>query len=196
MMETPSNLTSKILKAGINMKHPFIFKAEKSVETILYIVQNVKQPTFHRISKIMYFADKAHLEKYGRFICGDSYVAMKHGPVPSGTYDILKVTRGNGFSPLSLVNFTHQAFTIVEKFLVKPLRPALIVHFSDSDLECLDNAIETYGHLSFSQLTDLSHDQAWQAVDENDCINIEQIVATLTDTENLLDYLHDPYPGL
>jgi hypothetical protein len=33
----------------------------------------------------MYFADKAHLEQYGRFICGDSYVAMK--PVPIGTYE-------------------------------------------------------------------------------------------------------------
>jgi uncharacterized phage-associated protein len=38
----------------------------------------------------MYFADRKHLEKYGRFICGDSYVAMKHGPVPSEIYDILK----------------------------------------------------------------------------------------------------------
>ena len=50
------------------MKHPFVFKVEKSVEAILYIGQNVEEPTFHRISKVMYFADKNHLEKYGRFI--------------------------------------------------------------------------------------------------------------------------------
>ncbi len=180
------------------MKHPFVFKAEKSVETILYIVQSVEQATFHRISKVMYFADKIHLERYGRFICGDSYVAMKHGPVPSGTYDILKVTRGNhnnSFPLLPHINFSHQAFTVVEKFIVKPLRPASLDYLSESDLECLDKAIEIYGRLSFRQLTDLSHDQAWQAVDENDCLNIEQIVSTLTNAENLLDYLLEPYPS-
>ncbi len=42
---------------------------------------------------MMYFADRLHLERYGRFICGDSYVAMKNGPVPSFTYDILKARR-------------------------------------------------------------------------------------------------------
>jgi len=105
-----------------NMRHPFVFKAEKSVEAILYIAQNVKQPTFHSISKMMYFADKVHLEKYGRFICGDNYVAMKHGPVPSGTYDILKVARGDGFAPLSALTLVKQAFTVIDKFLVEPLR--------------------------------------------------------------------------
>ncbi|OQY56473.1 MAG: hypothetical protein B6247_03550 [Candidatus Parabeggiatoa sp. nov. 2] len=178
-----------------NMRHPFVFKTEKSVEAILYIAQNVEQPTFHRISKMMYFADKVHLEKYGRFICGDSYVAMKHGPVPSCTYDILKVASGDGFALMSDVNPAKKAFIVVDKFLVKPLRAAQLDYFSESDLECLDNALKNYGHLSFGQLTDLSHDKAWQAVDENDHIDIEQIVATLTNTENLLDLLREPCPG-
>jgi len=173
------------------MKHPFIFKAEKSVEAILYIGQNVGQPTFHSISKIMYFADKAHLEKYGRFVCGDSYVAMKHGPVPSGTYDILKAVRDDSFTPLAEVNTAKQAF-FVEKFLVKPRRTAKTDYFSDSDLECLNNAIQEYGNLSFHQLTEVSHDKAWHTTDENDLIDIEQIVDTL-DADYLLDYLLDPF---
>ena len=180
------------LKRAANMKHPFVFKAEKSVEAILYIGQNVKQPTFHHISKIMYFADKKHLEKYGRFICGDTYVAMKHGPVPSGIYDILKIVRDNGFAPLAEINAAKKAF-IVDNFLVKPLRFARQDYFSESDLECLNNAIKQYGILSFNQLTDLSHDRAWQMTDENDYIDIEQIVATL-DADYLLDYLRDPFP--
>jgi len=175
------------------MKHPFVFKVEKSVEAILYIGQNVEEPTFHRISKIMYFADKNHLEKYGRFICGDSYVAMKHGPVPSGTYDILKAVRDDGFAPSANINVAKQAFIVVDKFLVKPLRTAREDCFSESDLECLNHAIKQYGLLSFSQLTDLSHDQAWQTADENDYIDIEQIVAVLN-TDYLLDYLLEPHP--
>ena len=173
--------------------HPFVFKAQKSVEAILYIAQNVKQPTFHCISKMMYFADKIHLEKYGRFICGDNYVAMKHGPVPSGTYDILKVARGDGFASDD-VN-PNKAFKVIEKFVVEPLRSANTDYFSTSDLDCLNNALKKYGHLPFKELTDLSHDEAWQAVDENECINIEQIVGLMPDAEILLDYLREPCIG-
>ena len=168
------------------MRHPFTFNVVKSVEAILYIAQYVKQPTFHRISKIMYFADKEHLETYGRFVCGDHYVAMKHGPVPSNTYDILKAVRSNGF----FESLDEKAFVVVEQFLVKPLRAVCIDYFSESDLECLDNAISKYGAMSFNQLTELSHDQAWQTADENDYIDIEHIVATLADPDILLDYLY------
>jgi uncharacterized phage-associated protein len=83
------------------MINPFEFDIEKGIESVLYIIENGAQPTFHHISKVMYFADKEHLEKYGRFICGDSYVAMKHGPVPSGIYDLLKSVRGDLFSLFS-----------------------------------------------------------------------------------------------
>ena len=77
------------------MKHPFEFNAEKAIEVILYIAEHIKEPTFHTVSKVLYFADKEHLEKYGRFICGDSYIAMRRGPVPSGVYDLLKLARGD-----------------------------------------------------------------------------------------------------
>jgi uncharacterized phage-associated protein len=178
------------------MRHPFVFKADKSVEAILYIAQHIEQPTFHRISKVMYFADRVHLEKYGRFICGDSYVAMKHGPVPKYTYDILKVVRGDSYTVKNFdLKLAEKAFIVIDKFLVKPHRDAQLEYFSESDLECLDGAIAQYGSMTFSQLSELSHDKAWQAADENQHINIEHIVATLTNCEELLDLLHEPCPG-
>jgi uncharacterized phage-associated protein len=177
-----------------NMKHPFIFDPEKAVETILYIANKVPQSTdFHRISKLMYFADKIRLEEGGRFICGDSYMAMKHGPVPCKTYDILKSMRDE-----SLVSVTESAklsFTVEDKNIVKPLREADLDYFSDSDLECLDKVISEYGELSFWKLTELSHDSAWQSADENDCIEIEQIVGTIANAEPLLEHLKDRFPG-
>jgi len=158
------------------MKHPFVFNSKKAIEAILYIAASVEQPSFNRICKIMYFADKQHLEKYGRFICGDSYIAMKHGPVPSGMYDILKI------------DSAKQDFRVEDEFLVHPLRAAQFDYFSESDLECLKQASQ----LSFQQLSELSKDLSWQMVDENDYIKIEQIVATFSDAESLLDYLCEP----
>lgn len=176
------------------MKHPFVFKPQKSVEAILYTIPHLTAPTFHRLAKIMYFADRIHLEKYGRFICGDRYVAMKHGPVPSRTYELLKRVRDDDFTQFSKTPLAKQAFVIQDQFIVKPLRTANLDLLSDSDLECLNQAIEQYGQLSIQQLTQLSHDSAWHAADESDCITVEHIIATLRNNDHLLDYLIETCP--
>jgi uncharacterized phage-associated protein len=176
------------------MKHPFVFKPQKSIEAILYTIPRLINPTFHRLAKIMYFADRIHLEKYGRFICGDRYVAMKHGPVPSSTYELLKRARDNDLSRFSKIPLAKQAFVIQDQSIVKALRTANLDLLSDSDIECLNQAIEKYGHLSFQQLTQLSYDSAWHAADENDCITVEHIIATLRNNDYLLDYLRETCP--
>jgi len=65
---------------------------------------------------------------------------------------------------------------------------------SDSERECLDEVIRRYGSRSFQALTDLSHDEAWRQTQENCFIALEQIVATLPDSESLLNHLLDPNP--
>ena len=69
---------------------PFRFDQEKAIETIIYLSGYVDNPSHLGICKLLYFADKTSLEKYGRFIFGDDYLAMKAGPVPSGAYDLIK----------------------------------------------------------------------------------------------------------
>jgi len=39
--------------------------------------------------KLLYFAERYHLRKYGRLITNDTYCAMKNGAVPSVTMDII-----------------------------------------------------------------------------------------------------------
>lgn len=180
------------------MDYPFEFNIDKGIDAILYIIQNGAKPTLHHISKVMYFADKEHLQKYGRLIFGDHYVAMKHGPVPSEIYDILKVTRGDKLlssTPNELVDKTKSSFSVQEKYKVNQLREANLDVFSESDLECLDHSIKKYGNLSFDELTDLSHDEAWEATTENELIEIEYILSTLDNADELIDHLQDQYPG-
>jgi uncharacterized phage-associated protein len=165
----------------------FHFDPEKALNLVLYVARAVPQATFHTISKVIYFADKLHLQRYGRLICGDSYVAMKHGPVPSEIYDMMKDVRGDGFSehwPIA-----REAFQVKEKATVVPSREPDLTVFSDSDRECLEESIKTYGHLNFARLTELSHDAAWEATDDNDMIDIEQIIATFPDSSALLQHL-------
>lgn len=171
----------------------FHFDPDKAVEVILYIANRVGDPGFHRLSKVLYFADRDHLAKYGRFICGDSYVAMKHGPVPSGTYDILKFVRGDDGLTCH-VPHAKESFRVDDRKLVIPFKDANPDLLSESEKECLDAAIAKFGKLSFGQLTKLSHDKAWDSADENESIEVEQIVATLPNAEHLLEHLANPYP--
>ncbi len=112
---------------------------------------------------------------------------MKHGPVPSGTYDILKHVRGDGLS--CFVPHPKESFRIEDDKLVVPFRDANLDLLSDSERDSLDAAIATYGTMSFGQLTELSHDKAWDSADESEFIAVEQIVATLPDAEQLLEHL-------
>ena len=184
---------------GDTMKHPFDFNAEKAIESILYIIENGTQPTFHHVSKVFYFADKEHLERYGRFIWGDSYIAMKNGPVPSGVYDLLKIIRGDlsplFYPPQKIIDDIHQAIDILGRYGIIIKRKPDAEMLSASDIECLDNSIKKYGNLSFRQLTELSHDKAWESADQNDLMEIDHIIAGFDNSAELSEHLSDPHPG-
>lgn len=158
-----------------NAMHPFSFDTDKALEVILYVAKRVPMPDLIHICKTLYFADRQHLEEYGRFICGDQYFAMKNGPVPSGVYDLLKANH--------TAHFTRRGNKII------PVREADLRSLSESDVECLDSAISKYGAMPFNELSQHSHDAAWQAADENDSISLESIAMTLRDGAAILEHL-------
>src|SRR5262245_6628003 len=45
-----------------------------------------------RLIKLLYFIDRESLESLGRPLTGDRYVSMRHGPVLSTVYDLIKAT--------------------------------------------------------------------------------------------------------
>ena len=106
-----------------------------------------------------------------------------------GTYDIVKHARGDGL-------FCTPGLPIADSFEVRgnelvPLRKASLDLLSESDIECLDQAIRVYGRLSFSVLKERSHDQAYRAADRNDFISLESLATSLPDGESLLKHLQD-----
>lgn len=164
------------------------FEPEKAIEVLLYIAQRC--PDMYTALKVLFFADKEHLSKYGRLICGESYVAMSHGPVPSGTYDFIKHVR-DGLSVFSEDIGLESAFS-VDGNRIQPSRKPNLELLSQSDIECLDAAIKKYGHMNFGELKRVSHsDPAYQAADENDFISFEVFVKSLPKGEILLEYLAD-----
>jgi uncharacterized phage-associated protein len=171
------------------MSRRFAFEPEKSLEAIVYLANRLKRSTLHSISKLLYFADQCHLRSYGRLICSDRYVAMAHGPVPSGAYDMLKWARENTGWDYDLGTAIKQAIRIENGRDVRALRDANLDLLSESDTEALDWAIHKYGELTFRELTKLSHDAAWQSADDNDMIELAAIVALQPNSEELREHL-------
>ena len=164
------------------------FLARKTQQALLYIASDIiEQRNMYKVLKVIYFADIAHMFNYGRFITGDDYVALHHGPVPSFAYDIVKdVKLGR-----KTFRVDEKPFFSVKNDTVVPLIEADISCFSRSDLECLDKAIEVCRPLDFTQLKNKSHDAAYEAAGENDIMSIESIVSMAPNNEGeiLLDYI-------
>lgn len=178
------------------MLNPFVFDRDAAVNALVYIARRVPDPTFLRVVKVLYFADRKHLERYGRFITGDAYQAMKHGPVPSEVYTMLKAARLGrlGEGPFRVEERASNAGDVLPVPVVVPLVEPDLGALSESDLECLDAAIAEYGRKPVGELSRLSHDAAWDAAGDNDLISVEDIVATFDNPGPLLEHLRNPHP--
>lgn len=166
----------------------FSFDRKKSLEVLIYIASKVRD--MYKTLKILYFADKLHLSRYGRFINGDTYIAMVNGPVPSESYDLIRGIKGIGLYPAT--KYESESLSVNGNNLV-PSRSADINLISKSDFECLDAAIDTYKEFSFNQLHETSSDEAYKAADINGEMSIELIANTLPNPEEVLSYLGEMY---
>src|SRR2546425_8378444 len=106
---------------------PFRFDAEKGLEVLLYVSNRIANKNIYWVLKAPYFADKYHLEAGGRFICGDHYIAMKSGPVPSGLYDIVNDVRFKRVMSQLVAN-AEEAFA-VKGLAIAPKRDARLEFF-------------------------------------------------------------------
>lgn len=163
----------------------FQFNRTKAIEAILYLVPRVSVPNVYGICKILYLADKVSLEKYGRFLFGDSYVAMAEGGTPSNVYNLLNRLRQRPTSELK-----------VEGNRVIASRQTELDYLSKSDIACLDQTIDKYGKsANWSDRKRACHDAAWQKAWDNKGIRrstpipVESMAEMFEDSDDLVDYL-------
>ena len=170
----------------------FAFEPEKALVALIYTANRVRGQNMYLTLKTLYMADKLSLERYGRFTFGDWYCAMQYGPVGSHAYDIVKHARGD--NRFCEVNGVRDAMSIADNQILTK-RDADTAWLSESDLECLDEAISNYGTKSFSEAKDASHDAAWHATSRNARISTEAIATTLAEPTEIIQYLANRAPG-
>lgn len=165
---------------------------DRSLNALLYVANHIakEKRDIHKIFKILYFADMSHLNKYGRSITGDRYIAMKYGPVPSSIYDMVKIVRGDSW----YVHDELKAFFSVKGMYLTPLRDADMGYLSKSDVDELDESIKRYKDVDFSTMTNLSHGSAWKAAWDNpdsDEITVRDILKESGADEEYISYIEE-----
>lgn len=174
------------------------FEIDKAIAVLGFFVERTRE-SMYSLMKLMYLADKLHLERYGRFIVGDTYSALKQGPVPTCTYNMLKHLRGEDRKP---------EFSVAEKYFVYgDNHDVALIHDVDMDelssgeIACLETIHNIYESLGKWGVRDLSHDPAWADAWESKKskksvpIALESIASQLDNGEMLLEHLRDRHPG-
>lgn len=120
--------------------------AEKKIlNSIIFFASKSPNSKINRLKlmKLLWLADRIHLNKYGRLILRDNYNALPHGPVPSKTMDVSKKSIDNSFDVhgyyiISRGNFDSR-------------------YFSKSDIDVMEQVWGKYGIMNQYDLRDLSH---------------------------------------
>ena len=149
------------------------FDKEKALNALLYVANRVQRKDFHKIFKIIYFADRQHLADWGRPITGDTYIAMEAGPVPSRLYDMLKIVRGDSYLPD--IEGLGKYFQVENWMYVNPLQDANLNRLSPNEQEVLDACIDKYSSLSYDEIKEKSHDNAWRSTARDFAIQWDNI---------------------
>ena len=149
------------------------FDKVKTLNALLFVANRVQRKDFHKIFKIIYFADRQHLVDWGRPITGDTYIAMEAGPVPSRLYDMMKIVRGDSYMPDT--EGLSQYFRVENWMYVNPLQNADLNELSSNEQEALQDAINKYAGLSYDEIKEKSHDVAWRSTARDFSISWENI---------------------
>lgn len=166
----------------------FTFNKEKSLNAVLYIVQNLVRKDFHKIFKILYFSDREYLSRYGMSITGDCYIAMEAGPVPTKIYDIFKIVRGDSY----MKDEDLKAYFEVSNWMyVVPKREADLRKLSPNEKKVIDECLRLYGALSYDEIKEKSHDMAWRSTARDYPISVESIAREAGLQEDELEYIRE-----
>lgn len=82
LVDPQKGIKKKVVKRSNNKEKANL--NDKLTEMVLFILNELKQVSFFKLTKLLYLTDLAFLEKYGESISGSIYLRMQEGPwIPS-----------------------------------------------------------------------------------------------------------------
>lgn len=131
------------------------FNTDKALHVLVALLRQSpgRRMSILKAMKLVYIADRESLRETGYTITGDRFVAMDHGPVPSGTYRIL---RNDDF-----VSWTDNISRDGKHLILE--RDIEVDELSPYELELTNKIWRKYRRKSAWEMVDIAHEmREWQ----------------------------------
>lgn len=137
----------------------------KIIDAIAFIIAEAQRrgmsATQYTILKVIFLADKSHLNLYARPVTFDNYVAMKDGPVASLAYNFLKEDK-HAMRRHKIDRLPWKRTPVPEtgsgRYYYSDAEPQAEGEvLSPSDIEALSGAFSSIQHLTYTQIRRLVH---------------------------------------
>ncbi|MDZ7760889.1 MAG: Panacea domain-containing protein [Desulfovermiculus sp.] len=158
----------------------------------VWVAKQKPHQGFHFILKTLFYADKFHLQKYGRPVLGDTYIKMDWGPVASTAYDLRKQS---DFAPENALDAVSNALHVqkVHRPDVIAKREPNMALFSGTDIEALEEALHFCQDKDFNDLSDITHkEKAWIDALMNSKMDYELFIdEDVENRDELIEYIRE-----
>lgn len=138
------------------------FDKRKLVEVVLYILNKTKGLDYYHLFKIIYFANIAHLAKYGLRLTKDEFCALPDGPVPSDLYNSIKEETLFDQELARMINREIRKGKDDAYYMLEAKREANTDYLSLSEIQELDKSIQENAALPYGVLRAKSHGKEWE----------------------------------
>jgi uncharacterized phage-associated protein len=151
--------------------------ARKIITILDYLALKLNSVSKLKAIKLLYFIDKEHFVRFGRFVTNKPYVKMKYGPVPLTILSIID----SPSSSLEKDDYSylkrHISFAATNYRTITSIKQPDLDKLSESEIEVIDAILSEIGNKTSSELVDKSHEEyAWINTSDFDVIPVEKIV--------------------
>ena len=169
------------------------YEQQKIVEVVLYILNKTEGIDYYHLLKVLYFAEREHLVKWGDKITADDFFALQYGPVPTRLYNAIKKQNTPD------ANLADLLWEVIEfagddaPNVLLPKRNTNEDYLSESEKIVLGNSITENAKKLFQELKDKSHDAAWRKAFNSSSKRISPIDMAKEEgaTDAMIEYMQD-----
>jgi uncharacterized phage-associated protein len=143
------------------------FDIEKVANAIKFFQDHdVKHLGKTKLMKMLFFADKYHLQNYGRPIFYDRYFRLPHGPVPSITLNVIdSLNEVENYDLEEYAEKFRRHIAVNERTVAREIKQMTFTPLSDfdeeyfarSELEMLQKVAEEFRTINARRISELSH---------------------------------------
>lgn len=179
------------MESYLEMTH---FDKQRLTEIVLYILNKTNGLDYYHVFKVIYFANIAHLARYGFSMVSDDFCALPDGPVPSILYNCVKGEQYYDKELQSMLDESISKGTEDAYYMLEAKRGANEIYLSKADIEVLDKSISENANLPYGDLRSKSHGEEWRRAYAQQGRKVMDIVGMAKDgmaSDDMIEYIKD-----